>query len=43
MKGRPAIAYEKYVFNDFYVWLNRFAFGRGKSLIGAMELQPMFN
>ena len=36
MKGNPAIAYWKYVVNDFYDWLNRFAFGRGWSLIGAI-------
>ena len=29
MKGIPAIAYSKYVINDFYDSLNRFAFGRG--------------
>ena len=43
MKRKPAITYQKYVFNGFYVCLNLIAFGRGKSLIGAMELQQMFN
>ena len=28
MKEKPAIAYYKYIVNDFYDWLNRFAFGR---------------
>ena len=29
MKGKLAIAHKKYVFHDFYDWLNRFTFGRG--------------
>ena len=29
MKEKLAIAYQKYVVNDFYDWLNRFAFGQG--------------
>ena len=41
MKEKPAIAYEKYVINDFYDSLNHFAFARGWSLIGAMKLQPI--
>ena len=41
MKGKPAIAYEKYVVNDFYDSLNHFAFERGLSFIGAMKLQPI--
>ena len=41
MKGKPAIAYQKYIVNGFYDWLNRFAFGRGWSLICAIKLQPM--
>ena len=41
MKGKPAIAYQKYVVNDFYDWLNHFAFGRGRPLFGAIKLQQM--
>ena len=41
MKGKPIIAYQKYIINDFYDSLNRFAFGRGWSFIGVIKLQPM--
>ena len=41
MKGKSAIAHLKFVVNDLYGWLNRFAFGRGLSLIGAIKILPM--
>ena len=41
MKGKPAIANQKYVFHEFYDWLNRFAFERGWPLNNAMKLQQM--
>ena len=36
MNGIPSNLYYKYIVNDFYDWFNRFAFGRDKSLIGAI-------
>ena len=41
MKGKPAIAYQKYVINDFYDSLNRFALDEDDFFIGAIKLQSM--